>query len=155
MKLTTSQPKTNCKNLLFSPKSWKNMVQYYPIMCKTSLVKCPLIPLNDPQPMSWSTLNGHLDRHSVNTHSTPNQHLYCTWLTLHKQSVDSQLGVDRLICIDQFDTQWHVCENELWLSTNCRPRCCSNVKQVSTEVSVKFRLSVNQGYQSTLNCGCP
>lgn len=39
------------------------------------------------------------------------------------------------------------------LLTDCRSRCCSNVKQASAEVLIKYRSSVNQGYRLILSCG--
>ena len=164
MKLTTfhfcginkcccSRPKTICKNLFFSPKSQvleehETIIQS--CVLKASMVKSPFISLIDPQPTSWLTLNGHLNwtltRHSINVS-----------IALVWHSIDSWLIVSRV------STNWYVLisltHNGMtakmsWLSTDYWPRCCSNVKRVSTEVSIKFPLNVNQGYWSILNCGC-
>ena len=115
---------------------------------KESMVKSPFISLINAQPTSWLTLNGHLNWHSVNTHLTLNRHLYCTCLTLHRQLIDSQLSVDQLICIDQFDTQWHDCKNELTLHRlltkmffKCQASVNWGVNQISIECQSRVSIS--------------
>ena len=117
---------------------------------KASKAKCPFIPLIDPQPKSWSTLSGiSIDTQSAvtwhlnNISIAPDQHSINSW------SIVGWLLTDWYALISLIHNGMHVCENELTLyrlSTTMLFKYQASVNQ--------FPLSVNQGYQSTLNCGC-
>ena len=118
--------------------------------------------------LDWPSTNILIDTQwtsQLNTHSTLNQRLYCTCLTLHRQLVDSQSSVDQLICIDQFDTQWHDCKNELTLYRlltkmlfKCQARVNWGVNQISIEcqsrvlINTQLRMSlVHMWFRSLMN----
>ena len=114
--------------LLFNYKSVGSCV------LKVSAVECRSILLID-------TLNQDLDQYlidiPIDTRSTHYQHL------INSRSI---------VCECQ---PTHINRSKISrLLTDTRPRWRWSVDQVSTEVSMECRLSIDQGYWSTLDCGC-